>query len=269
VRLFNLFDQAEKQLKALTRSKVRTNIMLCLEDGEKNVGALEKEIGTRATTILHAMRDLIDADLVTRTEKGYTLTNIGRVQTLLINELVSAIMIFDQHKDYWLTHDISGIPEELLSRIGMLGRSEVVRADPAALLKAQTYFMEKVVESKIIRGVSPIIIPGYAETITACVENGIDVELVLTDSIIDIAYSDYYKGADGLLEFENFRLYKIKADVKVAFTVADEHMYLGLFRLEGGYDIGNDLFCTGNAATKWGMELYEFYKNMSELVETF
>ncbi len=233
------------------------------------MGALEKEIGIRATTILHAIRNMIDADLVTRTENGYTLTNIGRVQTLLINELVSAIMILDQHKDYWLTHDISGIPEELLSRIGMLGRSEVVRADPAALLKAQTYFMEKVVESKVIRGVSPIIIPGYAETIAICVENGIDVELVLTDSIIDLVYSDYYKVMSELLEFENFRLYKIKADVKVAFTVADEHLYLGLFRLEGGYDIGNDLFCTGEAAAKWGMELYEFYKNMSELVETF
>ncbi|TSA49048.1 DUF1724 domain-containing protein [archaeon] len=265
----DLFDQAEMQLKALTRSKVRAKTMLCLEDGEKNIGALEKEIGTRATTILHAIRNLIDADLVTRAENGYTLTNIGRVQTHLINELVSAITILDQHKDYWLTHDISGIPEELLSRIGMLGRSEVVRADPAALLKAQTYFMEKIIESKVIRGVSPIIIPGYAETITACVENGIDVELVLTDSIIDLAYSDYYKGADGLLEFENFRLYKIKADVKVAFTVSDEHLYMGLFRQEGGYDLGNDLFCTGKAATRWGMELYEFYRNMSELVETF
>jgi len=264
---YDKYELAEKQLKSFTRSKIRTKVLLCLKDADKNVGELEQEIGSRNTTILHAIKDMIEVDLITRSSKGYHLTNLGKMQAHLLDYMINFAASLDENREFWLTHDISGIPLELIQKIGMLVQSDVVTADHVALLKAQEYFMEKVIDSKEVFGVSPIIIPGYAETIIKCVESDAKVELILTDNIIDIVFKEHKNSIQTLVNFENFNLYRIKNDVKVAFTVTEEHLYLGLFRLDGSYDMGNDLFCTGKNSTMWGKELFNYYRDIAELVK--
>jgi len=88
-------------------------VLLNLLEEEKNVGGLEKELGIRTSTILHSIKEMIEEDIMAKTTKGYALTNVGRIQALVLDELVSTIVTLDQHKDFWLTHDISGIPTSL------------------------------------------------------------------------------------------------------------------------------------------------------------
>jgi predicted transcriptional regulator len=57
------YDLAETKLKAFTRSAVRTKVMLCLLEKELNAGELEKEMGLRATTILHSIKELSEEKL--------------------------------------------------------------------------------------------------------------------------------------------------------------------------------------------------------------
>src|SRR5271157_1489074 len=109
---WDYYDQAEDQLKAFTRSAVRTKIMLRLKEGGMTAGELEKEMNIRASTILHAMKEMSEAGLVSKRDISYSLTNIGTIQTILLDELVAAIVLLEQHEDYWLSHDLSGIPEE-------------------------------------------------------------------------------------------------------------------------------------------------------------
>jgi predicted transcriptional regulator len=259
----NKYDLAESQMKAFTRSAVRTKTLLALQEEEKDSGNLEKELGIRASTILHSIKDMAEAGLVRKGNKGYTLTNIGRVQAILIDELVSAIVILDQHKNFWQTHDMGEIPYDLLAKIGMLGRSEILVGDHAAILKTQEYWYSEVVKSKIIVGVSPIIIPTHPIAITKALENGAKVELVLTKTILDIVIRDYEDLIKTLLTDKNFKLYRIDRDVKIAYTVTDSYLSLGLFRIDGGYDVGCDLNCYGDKARDWGMKLFEYHRNMS------
>ena len=76
---WNYYDQAENHLKAFTRSAVRTKIMLCLKEGGMTAAELEKEMNIRASTILHAMKEMIEAGLVpihrkfTRFSIGFTI----------------------------------------------------------------------------------------------------------------------------------------------------------------------------------------------------
>jgi predicted transcriptional regulator len=261
------YDLAENQLKAFTRSAVRTKIMLRLMNVEMTAGELEKDMNIRASTILHAMKELISEDLAKKTGRGYSLTNVGRVQALLLDELVNAIVILDQQKNFWLTHDISGIPLELLAKIGMLSQSEILKGDHAAILKTQEFWASEVVKSKEVAGVSPIIIPEYPKVIAAAIDNGANVRLILTKTIMNIVRKEYHQVLEVLLENENFRLYSLDMDIKMAFTVTDSYLSLGLFRIDGGYDVGSDLNCIGERARDWGMELFECYLKMSEEVE--
>ena len=261
------YDLAEDKLKSFTRSAVRTKVMLCLLAGDLNVRSLETELGTRASTILHTVKDMIEENVVAKTPQGYALTNVGRIQALLLAELMNTITVLDEHQDFWLTHDISGIPVDLQMKIGMLDQSDVVVGDSIALLKAQEYFMNKVLESRKIWGVSPIIIPGYAEAMAIPIQKGAQVDLILTDTILKIVLKDYRDLMKVLMERDNFRLYRIKDDIKVAFTVTDADLYMGLFRLDGTYDIGQDLYCVGDGAVAWGLDLFKYYRDLSEPLE--
>lgn len=262
------YDLAEAKLKAFTRSEVRTKVMLCLLEQEQNAGELEKKIGLRATTILHSIKDMIAEKLITKKDQVYGLTNIGRIQALILTKLVSTIVTLDQHENFWLNHDLGDIPDELQMNLGMLAQSDVIEGDSISLLKAQEYFMEKVIVSREICGVSPIIVPGYAEAMAISIKNGAQIDLILTDAILKIVLKEYGDLMKELMEHENFRLYRLENDIKVAFTVTDAHLYLGLFRLDGTYDIGQDLFCTGKGAVAWGLDLFKHYRDLSEPIES-
>lgn len=262
------YEQAEAQLKSFTRSAVRSKVLLCLLNGEMTAGELEKEMGIRASTILHSVKEMTDADLVARGARGYVLTSVGRIQALLLDILVNTILTLDEHHDFWMTHDMSGIPPDLQGRIGMLAHSKVMRSDPADLLKSHEHFVSALTRSKEIYGVSPIIAPGHAEAISFAVKKGAHVELILTDAILKIVLKENRAVMKALIEFDNFELFRSDREIKVAFTVIDSLLSLGLCRHDGVYDLVSDLICEGDSAREWGMELFRHYRNLSEKVES-
>lgn len=263
----NRYDLAEDRLKSFTRSAVRTKVMLCLLKGDLSAGDLVKELETRASTILHTIKDMTEENLVAKTPRGYALTNVGRIQAIILEELVNTIIVLDQHEDFWLTHDLSSIPVELQKRIGMLTESEIITSNSAAVLKSHEHFLKELEQAKEIYGVSPIIAPGHGEMTRKAIKNGIPVELILTDRILEIASKENQDLGSDLLRYDNFKLYHLKEDVRVAFTVTDTILSLGLYRLDGTYDLTGDLICVGEDAKNWGRELFQYYRNKAEMIK--
>jgi predicted transcriptional regulator len=261
------YDLAEDQIKAFTRSGIRAKILLCLKENPKTAAEMERLLGTRATTILHAIKEMSDADIVERTANGYALTNIGYIQACILDDLVSCIAALEEHRNFWLTHDISGIPVNLQKGIGQLAQSEIVQSDPEAILKTVEYFLSELNKSQEIYGVSPIIIPGYSDTIASAVKRGANVHLILTEAILKIVVAQHRELLKDLLKLENFHLYCIGNGIRVAFTVTDSVLDFGLFRKDGGYDLGADLICIGESAIAWGKELFNYYEGLSKRIE--
>ena len=199
------YDVAEDRLKALTSSKVRTKVLLYLDEGAKSAGELEQVTGTRTTTILHAIKDMSKGDLVTRTDQGYMLTNLGKMQALALAGLINFIQVIEDHRDFWLTHDISGIPSALLQMMGMLSHSEVIKSDSASPLKSHEFFMTEMSKAKEVHGVSPIIVGGHSDTVVTLVKNGVNVDLILTDNVLKIGYEEYRDLAKDLFEYYRCR----------------------------------------------------------------
>jgi predicted transcriptional regulator len=262
------YDLAENRLKAFTRSAVRTKIMLRLAKGDMAVGQLETDMAIRGSTILHSMKELIEENIVKRTNRNeYELTNVGMIEALLIDELVSAIVILDKHKDFWLNHDLRGMPIELLAKIGMLAEAEIIKGDPAAILKSHEHFMTELMKSREVFGVSPIILPDYPQAIAKLIEDKSSVKLIVTKTLLGIMKQDHRNILEDLLKNEHFELYSLNQDLKTAFTVTDKGLSLGFFRIDGSYDVGSDLICYGKSAREWGLELFEYYKSLSNKIK--
>jgi predicted transcriptional regulator len=257
------YDLAESDLKSFTRSSIRTKVMLTLLDKGKTAGELEEIMNTRSTTILHSMKSLMESNLVEKKQQEYNLTNIGRIQAIMLDELVNTIITIKEHHDFWLHHDMSGIPLELQKRIGMLGQGEIIRDSLETPLKSLDYFIATLSDSREIQGVSPVLVRGYPEAISHVVNSGAHVELILTNPVLKVIISEQKELLKEMLNNENFILYSIDMDVRTAFTVTESFLNLGLSRTDGSYDLGTDLIYSGEKAIEWGKMLYNYYRSLS------
>ncbi|HPT37637.1 MAG TPA: winged helix-turn-helix domain-containing protein [Methanothrix sp.] len=260
------YDLAEPDLKSFARSTIRTKVMLTLLEGSKTIGELERRMNTRSTTILHSIKSLMESRLVEKKQLGYSLTNIGKIQAILLDELVDTIVTINENQDFWLLHDLSGIPLELQKRIGMLGQGEIIKDAPETPLKSLDYFIATLSDSKEIRGVSPVLLTGYPEAIAHVVKNGAFVELILTKPVLNATIVEQKELLKELLDTDNFKLYSIEADLNISFTVTESFLNLGLSRIDGSYDLGADLVYCVESAIIWGNMLFDHYRHLSKNV---
>ena len=91
------YDLAESDLKSFTRSSIKTKVMFTLLDEGKTASELEKIMKTRSTTILHSMKSLMESDLVEKRQQEYNLTNIGRIQAIMLDEQTLSIALSEAY----------------------------------------------------------------------------------------------------------------------------------------------------------------------------
>ena len=64
-----------------------------------------------------------------------------------------------------------------------------------------------------------------------------------------------------LVSREKLKIWTMDQDIKVAFTVTDKFISLGLFTTSGEYDTTKDLVSDHPDAVEWGNNLFEYYRD--------
>ena len=138
------------------RSKLKLKIILILLKGEKRLADLKGELGcaTSETTILHVLKEFEKLQLTTKSGGIYRLSSLGLMEAQISKEYSSAAEAIGAFKDFWFLHDISGVPSDLLLQIGSLKESKVVKAENERMDKVHETFLEVILTSKKIQGLS-------------------------------------------------------------------------------------------------------------------
>jgi predicted transcriptional regulator len=160
------------------------------------------------------------------------------------------------------------MPSMYQKMIGMLYQEQLMEFDSDAPFSKQQCLIKAMRESKEIRCVSSIIDPRYPDAIANSVRNGAEVDLVLTKKIfrhIQINHSNLMKELFGR---DNLRFNIANAsDIKIAFMVTESNLFLGLYRFDGSYDMENIIVCRGEEPRRWGLSLFEYYRENSKPIE--
>ncbi|MBE0515803.1 MAG: winged helix-turn-helix domain-containing protein [Methanophagales archaeon] len=255
-------------LRLATCSALRRDILIYLEKGKKPLSAIRDTLGVSSTTAIHALRDLEKDTCVFQDEnRNYALTKIGELIALKLTDFIDAITVLKNHKEFWLTHDLSGIPEHLLGKIGWLSNSNIVNIDALDIIKAHRTYMELLTTARWIKGGSPIFSPDYPEVFEDLAKRAL-TQLVLTENVlkkvIDTVGSETIKS---LILNHHLEFFVTEEEVKVAFTVTDTFLSFGLFKPDGIYDTTLDLISTEERAIRWGIELFEYYREKAKKYE--
>ena len=248
----------------LPSSEVRLEILLSLDKRPKALSELKDETDRRNTTILHALNDLAEINLVTQEGKDYKLTTLGFIESTLLQYSVNMASTLQKFQEFWLMHDISGIPKQHLFQIGVLKNASLIEAQDTHIGKVHESYLDMMKSSKYVKGISPVFHPDFLQLYQNLLKKGTKIELILTSDIVEEIiskvdlkeFSQYIKNGQ-LTIFQ-------KEKLQVALTVTDKVISLGLFTTNGVYDYNVDLIDSDPNAREWGEGLYEYYRKGSK-----
>ena len=253
-------------LRLLACSDLRKNLAEALRDGKKlTLSELSEHVGASSPAAVHALRELGKENLIQQDEKrNYSLTNIGEIVVRKLEEINLTILTLSNERQFWLEHDLSDVPKNMLDKLGCLADSTVLSSTPSDLFKNFSTFYTLLGNANEIYGVSPIFIEDYTIQFIKLVAKNIKIELIVTPDVLDaiLRTADRTELKNALQG--SLKLFKIERRPSAAFTVTDYFFILGFFRPDMNYDWSNELLSYSPDAMEWGRKLFAYYVKESE-----
>ncbi len=257
------YEAVKGELKFFATSGVRIKLLISLNKEKMTVDQMRSEFGYRTSTILPVLAELKSRDLIHKDGGYYEMTPSGKLIASKLVDFIETLYMFKTQERFWKNHETYTIPDLFFKNVSSISRSHIMEHEPADIFAIPDHFMKMLEGCKIINGVSPFLHPDFPGMFSAFAEHEAAVRLVLTRPVLELAcrrYSEVLQHVEGM---PNFSLRVIDEDVKVAFTVTENILSLGFFRLDGTYDYNTDLVSEDAAAIEWGNMLFEYYWQQS------
>ncbi len=252
-------------------SDMRRRILTALKTGKKPLRELRVPLGVSSTTAIHALRELEKDNLVFQAEdRGYALTKIGEIIVFKLVDMMAAIEVLKKHEDFWLEHDLRGIPLHLLDRIGALSNSSLITDTSTDIFKSHTTLLQILETANEVKGIYPVFHLDYLKIFEELVKRRrIDVELIVTNDVLEniVGLVETEEAFKSFLHEPNLSLFAMEEGIKLALTLTDSMFYLGFFADNGVYDHNSALISDDEKALSWGRELHEHYRKLSTVVD--
>lgn len=245
-------------LKTLTSTPSKLRILELLKS-EKDLAEISESIGKAKQTVVSHLKALIELGLVERDGEIYKLSKIGE---LVYKKLLDDVRFFEviaNLRDFLKEHDVSPVPDGLLSRIHMLHSGEVfVKDNPYEFHRE---WLNILLKSSWIYGLASVYHTEFPRLFNELSEKK-EVRLIVTE--------DVFEKVKGLSERELNEFLKrgemfVCKNVKLTFVVAEKGFTMNLYR--DSYDASQILVCKTKDAVKWGLELFRHYLTQSRKVE--
>ncbi len=261
-----IYDAIDEKLKFLSTSGIRIKILTSLLEAPKTSTQLKDEIGGSTSTIIHAARDLEKEKFIVEESDGYHLTSIGRIMALKLSEIIKTAYTVHKSEDFWINHAVDEIPNGILREVYMLWNHKVITSSTRNIFRTLTAYLKIVRRAKVFYGVSPVFVDAFVSLVKNLLKRGAKVNIVLTEDVFEEIKKINVEELKELIKNKSLEIWLLNERPPFAFTVTDSALSLGLFRKDGIYDPTQDLISFDNEARKWGIKVFEYYRNKAKRV---
>ncbi len=249
------------------RSQKRRDLLLLLGEEPRTMEEIKTLLDVSPTAILPQIKRLTDSDLVIQKNGSYELTDMGDQVFKRVKSLVNVLILLERD-NYWIEHDLSGIPPYLLNKIGDLKDCKLVEPDPSQIFEPSTELLKFFSSSRYLMVFSSFYRPEFLPLYTRLARLESDVTLIFTESVLEKIMQNYEKKIRKFTTLQNTELFVCNDGVKLAeLMVSDRGMMVSLFDSNGRfyYDY---MSCSEPEAINWAKELFEFYKSTAWQIES-
>jgi predicted transcriptional regulator len=267
--ILEIYDRHHQVIHSVYSSRLKVQTLLTLIAGSASLARLRKVTGSTSQAIIPKIRSLERAGLVEPVAYDYRLTALGMVVAEQVEQYVTLMGGIGEHQMFWADHDLSAIPREFLARLGELRNAEVKYDTSTDMFFVYTHYIDILKNAQYIHGLSSVASPGLASFLAQKVLEGVPVELLVNEDVINILKKEpYASNMAGLADYSNFKIGVTREPLKVGLTVTDRYLSLGLFKKDTNlYDSSCDLFSNNAKAVAWGEGLFSYFRKKSKPLE--
>ncbi len=259
-KIIKIYDEVKSDFKFITNSTVRNKIILSLNQFPQDLYELKDKLNLKSSPILREIKLLQKQNLVYKENNHYFLSPQGKIISLKLESLINAFLTM-KNKKIWLNHDISSIPPYFMRNIGCLRDSFMIESTLSDIRKPNTHYKKMLSSVSKIKAVSPIYDYSYVEVYLNSLQKDIEVDLIFTEPVMQKINEIFNQKEiiETISNSKNLGIWKIEAELKIAFTVTEEFFSMGLFLENGTYDSTLNLVSKDEKAITWGNRLFEYY----------
>ena len=253
-------------LDLILLSEKRTQVLLLLLEGPKDIDTIKKTLNASATSVQPQVKKLKEHHLIVQENDLYKLSEVGKIVAEKMKPLLDTLSVLEESADYWADRDMNEIPPFLLRRINELGHCTIIEPQIDHIFEIIPEYVENAEKAKKLEAITPYFHPLFPSFFLGIAEKGAHVSLVLPEPVLKRWVEDYREQTEKFIKMENTKFFVCNDCEKIpAITVADNFLTMALFPKETVFD-GKYVISFEPGALAWGKELYDYYERLSERI---
>ena len=258
VHYLELYEEVKEELKFLTNSEIRMNVLKYLSDSPITAKSICSVSDLAYSAVLHNIRLLENCGYLDSDGSQVWLNNVAVIKLLNFMNFRDSVSIVREYVDLWDDHDITCISSDDLSELSSLKRAYLIESVRTDIYQPQNIFKQILAGSKTVKSIFPFINSEYPIIFENLLKNRADIELLceksITQNFIQAIESETLKNG---LKNKNFKIKSLKDNINIFLTIADNVMFFGLFKEDGKFDQNHLLISNEPKAIDWASRIFE------------
>lgn len=237
--------------------------MFLLLEGPKTSEEIETKTGVAWRSMMLPVKELKEMDLLVHENSRYMLSSIGRIVAENAKPVSDIMDVLDKNTDYWANRDLKLIPRGLRRRLGELGNFSLIEPELKDMFELPEKYVASISRSTYIMSVLSFFHPSYLSIFSEMASKGIEISLLLTESVWQRIKEDFQEQKYRLENIGNVHVFVYQhGSAPPSIVVTDVFLVLSIFNKEGRYD-HRDILSFDKSALQWGKELFIHYAESS------
>lgn len=228
-----------------------------LRTGPATATDLVESLDRSRSTVHRATTKLVEMDLITKTDGQFALTGLGAVvaeETETFRARVGGATAIEPFLNAVKTNEIP---------VEHFADATVIRPQPRQPHLSVRRIMELIERSETLSMFSAVISPFYVDVAHREIMNGMNIEVIFDDQIIDIVLSEYGQRAHEAVTTGNFDVF-VHGDIPFELFLFDDRVGMATHDDSGTARVFVET--DAPAAVEWASDLYEDYREHSDSV---
>jgi len=253
-------------LSLITYSEKRKDLLFLIDEKPRTLFEIKEFFNVKTPEIYPRIKELLEADLIQKTNNEYYLTPIGKVILKYYTPLVEILNVFEETSEFWTDHDTHAIPSHLLERFNELENSILFQDPSKNVFEQNKIIVEKLETAQKISGIISVFMPSSLEMIQEMTSRKVPSRIIMTQDVYDKFRLDYKDLLAAFLKIKGNELYLINS-INLFVITTDSFLYFSLFYKNGLYDAQKYLVATDSRSLNWGNDCFKYFMEHSKRIE--
>lgn len=260
------FNEIKDELKFLTNSKVRFQILTCLYDAPATVSEIHEITDLKYSSITSNLKKLVELDYVTKEDNEYQLKTHTRLQLLNILYLNNNLEFIHEYDEFLNNHIVVNDELQAIGTLPYIKNIELIQANNINPYLATETIEETMMRKGRVKSICIYLHPNCSGMIQFMMNQESDFEVIVPLEFAQYIIKHAYEYLTDIpLKNIRFNIKPLReTPLRIVLVVSEHEIVVGLVRKEGNFNKNCVLRSEDSSARAWGIQVFREFEVLKE-----